>query len=235
MVYISAIDIRVRSLACLALWYACISASAQCPSLTVIGPRGLTNPGDEVEFRAAVLGDGSALRFAWTVTKGKITRGSGTSKITVATGPEDEFSSIDATVTVDGFPEGCKNTAFETAVLSGPTDPVLIDEFSNLPRNEVRGRLDSFLSELVSNPSNIGLVVLRVKSEEGYDSKNARLQFIVSHLKYRKFDKSRIWFSLEKSSEPRTTVYRYPEDVMDIFIGDNPVCKPCLIIKGGDL
>src|SRR5688500_10964592 len=88
---------------------AAIPVFAQCPSIAVIGPTGLTNPGEEIEFRAALVGDRSGLRFAWSVNRGTIIRGSGTPQITVATEGSPEVYHIEATVTVEGFPEGCKN------------------------------------------------------------------------------------------------------------------------------
>ena|SRR5687768_9964950 len=211
-------------------------AFSQCPSIAVIGPKGLTYPGDDVEFRAALVGARSGLRFEWSVKGGTITRGGGTPQITVATDRNAGVSYVDAGVTVQGFPEGCKNVASNTArVAPAGVDPVLIDEYGKLPKNDERGRLDTFLSELADNPNNIGLVWLMIRPGERYGANNRRVQFILNHLRYRKFKQARIWFILENASNSVTKFYRYPQDVIDVFAGDNPPCKPCLIIKGGDL
>lgn len=52
----------------------------QCPSITVIGPMGITNPGDKIIFRV----DGGAvdLTYLWSVSAGTIVEGQGTPVIT---------------------------------------------------------------------------------------------------------------------------------------------------------
>ena len=202
----------------------------QCPTLSVIGPPGLTDRGDSMTFR---LEDArSDLRYSWTVNAGTIIKGQGTPVIVVATDKSIEVVNITATVEVEGLRFDCLKSASGSAPLV-PTIVcgLVIDEWEGLKPNDERGRLDSFFAELSNNPLNTGIVVLRVTEKERFDSGNKRLQFVVKHIKFRRFDLNRIWFVLDRSEYGlRTAVYRVPPGA-DL----KPCDGVCITIKGGDL
>jgi hypothetical protein len=64
-------------------WLLCGVCFGQCPTLSVVGPPGVTNPGDKMTFRV----DGGAvdLKYSWTVSAGTIVGGQATPAIFVAT------------------------------------------------------------------------------------------------------------------------------------------------------
>jgi hypothetical protein len=203
---------------------------AQCPTISVIGPAGVTNPGERMIFRVEVGAVGPKAEYKWIVTAGTIVEGQGTPVIKVATDRSSAGGNITATVIVEGLLFGCDKAASETAPVAQIPEWEPVDEWGSLSPNDQRSRFDSFFFELANNPHNIGLVVLYIPHKERFDSRNKRIKFVLDHARFRKFDLSRIWFSLERWIEPRTRIYGLPPELA----GDIP-CNGCLIIKGGDL
>lgn len=201
MIYLR--QMRILLLTCVLLVLAAIS-SAQCPTLQVIGPVGITTPGDDVTFRAELNQVVSGVTYSWSVDKGAIIKGQGTEEIIVATTRELAGSVIKATVEIGGLPPDCKSLSAESAGIE-PILPICnFDEWSEMKPNDERGRLDLMFAELSNNPGNIGMLILRVKRGERLDAKNSRVQFVLKHVKFRRFDKSRIWFALVVADERST-------------------------------
>jgi len=219
---------RLLLLTCLTL-AAAGSALAQCPTLTVVGPAGITTPGDDVTFRAELNGVVPKVTYSWSVDKGAIIKGQGTQEITVATTRELAGSAIKATVEVGGLPADCESLFAESAGIESILPVCNFDEWSEMKPNDERGRLDLMFAELSNNPGNIGMLILRVKRGERLDATNSRVQFVLKHVKFRKFDKSRIWFALEVADERSTKLYRIPPGA------DPPKCDGCLIFRGESL
>ena len=207
-------------------------AFGQCPSIIVSGPASVTNRDENMKFHADVSGVGSTLEFSWTITSGTIMGGQGTSEITVKPDGDNSYVNITANVTVEGLPSGCEKSAAGTARLAMAAECGMpIDEWgSGVSLNDQRGRLDGVFADILQNPKHTGFLVLYVLPEDRLDSKNERIQFVLRHAKFRKFDVSRIWFHLEVSSEVRTKVYRF-----EVQPDSRLPCDKCLIVKGGDL
>jgi hypothetical protein len=204
----------------------------QCPTITVSGPRGVTNRGETMTFRTDVSAVGPRLAFEWTVSSGTIMSGQATSEITVKPDGDTTFVNITANVTVEGLPSGCEKTASDTAPLeSAPVCGMPIDEWGNtVSLNDQRGRLDAVFAELSQNPKHTGFLMFYILAKDRLDSKNSRVQFVLRHAKFRKFDMSRIWFGLEVWDEVRTKVFSF-----EMHPNSTLPCDKCLIIKGGDL
>ncbi|MGQ0541612.1 MAG: hypothetical protein ACT4O9_07160 [Blastocatellia bacterium] len=186
----------------------CIPRCA-CPSLSVTGPAGITNPGDAMTFTANVSG-GADLTYNWTVSGGTIESGQGTRSILVRTTVADAGSNITATVDLGGLDPacGCPTTASER----GPVDPrptaPLVDEFGKLANDVIRGRLDTFFAELANNPNNQGYII-----NYGTDRDvTAREKLINNHIKFRNFDASRITMVRggDTGAGVNTKLYRVP-------------------------
>lgn len=207
-----------------------VQAAGQCPVIKVVGPAGITNPGENVVFQAEINVVGPKLSYSWSIDKGTIMSGQGTKKITVdATGLSGE--DITATVDVGGLPENCERTASEATGIA-PRIPCGLpaDEwYGEMKPNDRRGLLDVFFAELANNPESVGLIVLRVLPNEKLDPSNSRIRFVLKHIEFRDFDKSRIWIALELSDEVSTRIYRMPPGA------DLPSCEGCLWFKGEHL
>jgi hypothetical protein len=183
----------------------------QCPSLSVTGPAGVTQPGDSMTFTANVSG-GTAqnVTYNWSVSSGTISSGQGTPSITVATDSSMAGGNVTATVEIGLDVDcGCPKSASETAPVAPKPEAVLVDEFGKLPNDDIRGRLDSFFTELSNNPNNQGYII-----NYGSDKEiAARERLITNHIAFRNFDRSRITLvrgGASADGEPRTKLYRIP-------------------------
>ncbi|MEO5860423.1 MAG: hypothetical protein ABIR33_15920 [Pyrinomonadaceae bacterium] len=181
----------------------------ECPTLTMSGPSGITNPGDPMTFTLNVSGGTQqSVTYNWSVSAGTITSGQGTPSITVdTTGLAGQ--SVTATAEIGGTDPtcGCPTTASETGGVAPNPDSVLVDEFGAMPNDDVRGRLDLFFAELSNNPNNQGYII-----NYGTPAQIAtREKLIRNHIAFRKFDASRI--TLVNGGEgagQNTRLYRVP-------------------------
>lgn len=183
----------------------------QCPSLSVTGPAGVTQPGDSMTFTANVSG-GTAqnVTYNWSVSAGTISSGQGTPSITVATDRSMAGGNVTATVNIGLDVDcGCTKDASETAPVGAGPESVLVDEFGKLPNDDIRSRLDAFFTELSNNPTNQGYII-----NYGTDKEiAARERLITNHIAFRNFDRSRITLvkgGASADGEPRTKLWRIP-------------------------
>lgn len=102
-----------------------VAQSSNCPAINVFGPAGVTVPGESSFYTVVIEPPDKAvgLSYLWSVqtTNGPVgmVRGQGTTQIEVPY----TFASVNATVRVIGLPDGCPNSASETA--SAPLHPPL--------------------------------------------------------------------------------------------------------------
>jgi hypothetical protein len=94
-------------------------APANCPTLEVTGPSGVTGRGTIMPFVVLVSEPRlKNLSFAWTVSMGTIAEGQGSRVIKVRAPAANSTKSIVATVTIQGLPQGCRNVASDTAEIA---------------------------------------------------------------------------------------------------------------------
>lgn len=95
-------------------------------------------------------------KFNWTVWEGKITRGQGTSEVSVET---EINNSITVTVEVTGYAANCQNKASHTTIV----EQILsrkVDEYSDLKFSEERLRLEQFAAALHNEPGSQGYIIV---------------------------------------------------------------------------
>lgn len=201
------------------------ATEANCPKIEVIGPAGVSPVGQPIHFTAKVSGINSKLIFNWKVSSGTIESGQGTPAIIVVT--DEDGINITAEVTVEGLPNQCDNKAVESAPVDFKLPNCNFDEFSDLKPNEIRAKMDIFFAELANNPSDIGLIILYVGSDEKQTPDNSRLTLIAKHAKFRKFDLGRLVFKIESTNSEltNTVLYRVP-------VGAEMPCKGCITYPG---
>ena len=183
----------------------------ECPSLSVTGPAGITEPGQSMTFTANVSGGTQAsVTYNWSVSAGTISSGQGTPSITVdTTGLAGQ--TVTASLEIGGTDPSCNcpRTASESGpVAPKPTAP-LIDEFGKLSNDDVRARLDNFFIELQNNPNNQGYIINYGTEKEVA----AREKLITNHINFRKFDRTRITLvngGTGTTGEVHTKLYRVP-------------------------
>ncbi len=163
-----------------------------CPTLSVTGPAGVTNPGDPMTFTANVSGGSqSNVTYNWTVSSGTISSGQGTPAITVATTPDMAGGNVTATVEIGGVCDSCQKTASETgSIVTVPTSNK-IDEFDKLENDDVKARIQNFyLTQLNNNPTAQGYII-----NYGTDKQiAAREKQIRNAITFLKLDPSRVTF-----------------------------------------
>ena len=187
----------------LALFF-CLSASAQTPNqpcTKMPGTAGVVEAGTPMKFVATLSGkvDNLTLEYEWKVSAGTIMSGQGTCMIMVDTTGLANGTNITAEVTVKGLPCDCPNKASETgSVMVREIISERFDEFGNLPRDEVRARVDALIVALGNEPNALGYVVLY-----GTDKEIAQRQKLIEdHIAFRKYDASRIRF-VKGGANPR--------------------------------
>lgn len=199
-----------------------LSAAAQdppaCPSIKVIGPAGITIPGDTIDFRLESDTDIKGLHFDWSVDIGLIEAGQGTPSISVRTSRDLEGQTVTAKVSVTGLPAGCESSFFET----GPIEPLVgctmpSDDFGDLKPNDVRARLDAFFLELMnSDPADRGIIVITRAKDEPLGESHPRIKLIARHAEFRNFDPARLEFYFEiDEGDLRTQLWRVPPGADD--------------------
>lgn len=160
-------------------------------------------------FTANVSG-GPAVTYNWTVSAGTIESGQGTPSIVVRTSVADAGTNIRADVVISGLDPACNcpDRAGESAPVATILQAILIDEFGNLPADDIRGRLDNFFQELSNNPNNQGYII-----NYGTPAQiAARERLITNHITMRGFDRGRITLVRggDTGEGPKTKLYRIP-------------------------
>lgn len=210
------------------------NAEAHCPKLTIVGPQGITNAGEDLSFKVEFTGKVELrnLDFEWTVVGGELIEGQGARRVRVSTKSilenNLEYAEVVAQIKVDGLPVGCERIATESANVIGRIGHrIPSDEWADLEPEDEKGRLDVFFVELQNNPSHAGFIILFIGKDGKREDGLERIRRIIEHSNYREFDKSRLEFAISKDGEyKRTELWRIPDGA------DYPSCGDCEIIKG---
>ena len=184
----------------------------ECPSTSITGPTGITQPGETMTFTVTASGgtQPGPITYNWSVDNGTIESGQGTPSIVVRTTPEMAGQTVTATVELGGLPTcGCPATLTERGGVAEKPKAEQIDEFGRLPNDDIRGRLDTFFAELSNRPGEQGYII-----NYGTPAQiTARERLIRNHISFRNFDPSRITIvngGASPSGEPTTRLYRVP-------------------------
>ena len=180
----------------------------ECPIFGITGPAGVTTPGETMTFTANVSGgSGEAVTYNWDVSAGTIVEGQGTPVIRVATTPEMAGSNVTATVTINGVCDRCEKTKSETAAIqAGKPVNIEVDDIGKEPNDVIKGRLDSFFTQLQNNPSAQGYVINYGSDRDVAKREKLIRDFIV----FRSQDPSRFTFIRGAGTEIRTRLVLNP-------------------------
>lgn len=203
-----------------------VIAQSECLKLEVVGPSGIVTRGENAVFSVGEpLKRKDGLAFKWKITRGTIIAGAGTSEITVLADTKEPVATITATVTVIGLPEGCENSASETAGVAILFHSYPIDEYIKIPYNDERGRLDVALAEMKrKNPNFQFLFVLKAPAKASNASLAARKRQIEKHIVvFRKFSKTRLHFIRRESDDVSTAIYILPPDLIESVSAGDPI------------
>ncbi len=165
-----------------------------CPTVSVIVPSGVTNPGDLIEFSASLLPETPQnIEYFWSVDQGNIVKGQRTKTIGVDW-PGMGTIRVAASVTVKGLPSGCPNTATDDYAMVVDPGPEKIGEISNLDR-KIDRVLRSKIKEKLSTHEQAQLYVILYGSKEKSQSLIRRYKnLILRQLITGKMEQMRIVF-----------------------------------------
>lgn len=192
---------------------------AKCPSISVVGPPGITRPGESLTFSTGTpFGNNEGLSFHWTVSAGTIIKGEGTQVIEVQSTREMNNTRVTATIDISGLPKDCPRSASEAAAVSSGFHPTLVDELGRLPVREIRERLDLFLSELLANKDQVGFIVISQPENVPKGRLEQRLRIIKNHIfTFRKFPNDRVVILSDKGRIESTKLWRLPRENNSYF------------------
>jgi hypothetical protein len=177
-----------------------------CPSLSVTGPAGITQPGGTMTFTANVSGGTQEnLTYNWTVTGADVASGQGTPSITVTAPTDQTGGNVTATVNLGGTnPDcNCPTSASETAPYAPQPTATQVDQFGKASNDEVKARVDNFYIQLNNNPNSQGYVIVSGTPAQI----RARRRQIEQAIAFRKYDPSRITFVEVPSAGPVDTKF----------------------------
>jgi hypothetical protein len=195
--------------------------TAHCPTIVVVGPSGLSNPGDAVRFDSNIsfTGKPAKLEYLWRAKSGKqeiaIVDGQGTPSITI-NWPKDP-ETITAEVEVRGLPEGCPNSAWTTTIHEwGPIADKLY-QFDPQKSMFDRAALKIVAQEFINSPNN-QLFVISASSKNGNKHiEDGVIAFLVSQ----GLSKDRMTIARVESTRNLFQFWRVPPGA------DVPKCDEC--------
>lgn len=160
-----------------------------CPTVTVDGPSGTTAPGGTMTFTANLSGgSGGTPTYNWSVSAGSIESGQGSPVITVRVPSDGSVTNITATVEVTTCTT-CPS-ASETAPVTVPDQPRLIDTQGPGVDDDVKARVQAYFIQLNNEPTATGYII-----NYGTDREIARREAqIKKAIAFLKLDASRVTF-----------------------------------------
>lgn len=185
-------------------------APQNCPTLEVTGPSGVTVPGAIMPF-AVVVSDPSLkkLSFEWQVSGGTIVEGQGTRVIKVIAPAERPRTNVNATVTVNGLPNGCANSASDESPVSGPLNWDPPDFYGQLSLNDEKARLQNAAIQLKNN-SGMKLTIVKYFPRIG-DAERQRIRILSDFLvRYGGLQKSQFEFVTRLKPQIETMIIIAP-------------------------
>jgi hypothetical protein len=196
-------------------WALAQTSETPCPKISLIGPQELINIDEITQFNVEVSKEAeeNKIEYQWTASIGKIIEGQGTPEIKFSAGSENAGSNFIVSVKLIGLPENCANSVSGTFAARPPIIDRFYDMFGELPKkNYLYGRLDNFFVALRNDPTSEGLVVLEFDKKEKRAEKIKRLNEISKHLKFRKFDRTRLSFLIVEADKEYTRLYIVPAE-----------------------
>jgi len=183
-----------------------------CPKIRLSLPERFLFPERSTTFSVKLEGDKdySKLEYFWIISGGTINQGQGTSKIEFTPKEEDKAQEIGVAVKIRGIPGQCADTVSDIVQVANLPIGDPVDSFGKLPLNNLYPRLDGFLNEVATNSDDQGLVELQFAQGDSRTYKVTRLKNIIRHLKFRKFDLTRLIFAISEGDEERTELWVVP-------------------------
>ena len=183
---------------------------APCAMFSLNGPAGITRPGDVIEFRVQAQRNGT-FTYEWKVEGFKFS-GQGSPRIEIQTGRQAGNVNAAVAVKVLDHEMGCSVLLSDSAVF-GPTLPGPDHDWFEIidgKNGDLKGRLDTFFSELTNNPEVEGIIEITFTKNSSRAGRLAKLNLVSKHIAYRRFNPSRISYHLTIGEYERIRAIRMP-------------------------
>lgn len=151
----------LTSIFVLAFCFAAFGQDSLCPTISITGPAEVVMPKENVNFSAKVDGEirNLELKYFWSVDKGKIIDGQGTTIVTIGEVPLD--STLTATVEIKGLPEDCPKIASGTMVTPhGPTRSIEIEQLKTSASQLDKLKFDKLIVALEDEPAATAYIII---------------------------------------------------------------------------
>ena len=203
-----------------------------CPTIEITGPSGVTLAGDTLTFAITLSSTPINIKYIWSVSRGVIEQGQGTQSIIVRTSIADAGQAIVTTVVIEDLPRACDSKFAEKGFIAErpASGDWILNEYDHekLSKPDQKGHLDNFFHELVIAPADTGMFLLLIAPGENKASIRKRIDFILRHSKFRRFDKNRLVFAIRENNRSGMIPVR-------ILPGGRWPCSDCELIYGRDL
>ncbi|MGB2751239.1 MAG: hypothetical protein WBC19_04215 [Pyrinomonadaceae bacterium] len=189
------------------------AVDTSCPKISVIDS-GMAMPGENFRFTANIEGEHGKVGYKWSLTNARIMSGQGTKEVTAVYDIGNVY--ITGTVTIDGLPSNCVNSASGKFNVNIEPTYTRLAEYANLRwKQEVKHFPVVRLS--MDRDPNAQIYLFIYHRSKGLASATARVEKIK---KYFKPDENRLTFQFESSDRDRTDIYLVPAGV------DRPSPRP---------
>jgi len=148
--------------------------SGTCPAISISGPSDIVEPGKIATYSVEVENKNNfpTLQYKWSVSEGRIVSGQGTMAIEV----RQPNSLVTVTVAISGLPQGCTNTASDSAIGDPPRPITKLDHFT-IPLGTIAAdRIEKIRKQAYSNPNAGVFLVSYFSNTSGQYVANQRLE-----------------------------------------------------------
>jgi len=140
-----------------------VSPDPFCPTVSVMGPAGVTYPGEPMLFSSKIVGSTPpGFKYVWSTNGYDIVGGQDTPTLEVRSRLNEN---ITATLEVVGLPQGCPNTASETAGVFCKCTAKILDEYGPISINRERKRLELAIAAAKKEPDAVIYVLKFFKNK----------------------------------------------------------------------
>ena len=123
----------------------------------------------------------------------------------------------------------CVSAGFSSStVLPNPGTPFIIDEFGELPVNDVKGRLDLAVAEMKERLADQELIIFAEFSPRTtWKTRRQKVRGMLDHMvTLRKFDARRLTFVLSEGTHTSFRLQPVPTQLLDIYTGYGTMTIP---------
>jgi hypothetical protein len=180
-----------------------------CPTVSVLGPPGITTDGDNLTFRAAFeSAPPKGIRYSWIISAGTIIGGQGTDNILIKTPGDHKTTNITASLTATDASRKCSSTFSETAGVGWIVgDPY--DEYGVLSLFDEMARVQGGAMLLPKDPGYLMVIIKEFSVYRLADRQRieALTDFLIKDLH---FPQAKFRFIVKRTGRTQTTIWFVP-------------------------